>query len=58
MVSENRETMFQMMRSLLGCAKGEIKRMREGEAECRHGSNLLMVEGKQTISHYLCESKL
>lgn len=32
----------------------EIKR--EGEPACLHASNLLMVEGKQTISHYLSET--
>lgn len=31
----------------------EIKRKAEGEPACLHASNLLMVEGKQTISHYL-----
>lgn len=32
----------------------EIKR--EGEPACLHASNLLMVEGKQTISHYLSKT--
>lgn len=32
---------------------GEIKRKGKGEAACLHASNLLMVEEKQTISHYL-----
>lgn len=30
-----------------------MKRKGEGEAACLHASNLLMVEEKQTISHYL-----
>lgn len=35
---------------------GERERKAEGEATCLHASNLLMVEGKQTISYYLCET--
>lgn len=34
----------------------EIKRKGEGEPACLHASNLLMVEGKQTISHYLSKT--
>lgn len=34
----------------------EIKRRGEGEPACLHASNLLMVEGKQTISHYLSKT--
>lgn len=35
---------------------GEKGRKAEGEAACLHASNLLMVEGKQTISYYLCKT--
>lgn len=39
-----------------GGGGGEWQRKAEGEAACLHASNLLMVEGKQTISYYLCET--
>lgn len=34
----------------------EEKRQR-GEPACLHTSNLLMVEGKRTINHYLSEAR-
>lgn len=39
-----------------GRRRREIKRKAEGEPVCLHASNLLMVEGKQTISHYLSKT--
>lgn len=36
--------------------RSKIQRKREGEPACLHASNLLMVEEKQTISHYLSKT--
>lgn len=43
-------------RSEEGRRRREIRRKAEGELACLHASNLLMVEGKQTMSYYLSKT--
>lgn len=46
----------EVRRKKTGEEKERNKEKAEGEPACLHASNLLMVEGKQTISHYLSKT--